>query len=771
VNGHSSCALEHRARAIDNVLSPNVREIRPTRVAGRRGVFRKRRDGVPQSPFMMFGGVPVARVATRTQPPPLASTATRVAAAPATLHAALAPQTRDLVAIDPAIASRIVLLPGRLSLGVPRDQVTVPVAASADVTDTSVFEDAHDASKKFFVMAYRLGEESTTRGQQFAVHMTAKEGAWELSLTLDARAPDAIIQANPGAQPIKQDVALLLRYRQRVNGQPSAIAETAFTAAAVTDGGLRATLAIPSLAKRDEVYHALTDPELNCVVIVRRVIQIAVPVPPVATAPPPPKPTPAPRAPGGVIVSTTRAPMARSTVFRGAVLATSATAAATMQPAAPPTLYRTISRALDLSLPFTFDPALNRSIFEGIGAAVPGASQGLLRKQVSWKGQPYVFYQDDGARNLFYYLPDTFKIARRPIAPHEPILSVRFESADGSKERVSASCTYCAVPVVNRERLVATLPALKALVPDDVLSAAGGIELEPLLPDPSSIVLKLAYPGSTTADGPFAARPQATVDLRAGIVDALTLTLDQFRAAYEALFSTGQLLFSGVVAFDMGGVGEQIPFQLRMHDTAEPFASWTQRVDGADVVVSVTNEIESVLRARSIDAVIARDGDVTVEPLAAAAPFPVDIAPATPAQFRLAGGAGAALTDLDLSDVVSVPDKDAVYELILDPSTPPVYLREVTVKSFKPMFDAPASDPQSQVMAIVVDFESGDSVELSADHLQEIAHVPVSLAGFVLGKPEDLSYRYKVTVVRLSGVTADADWRTGESGSVFPMAQ
>jgi hypothetical protein len=87
------------------------------------------------------------------------------------------------------------------------------------------------------------------------------------------------------------------------------------------------------------------------------------------------------------------------------------------------------------------------------------------------------------------------------------------------------------------------------------------------------------------------------------------------------------------------------------------------------------------------------------------------------------------------------------------------------------MFDATASDPQSQVMAIVVDFESGDSVELSADHLQEIAHVPVSLAGFVLGKPEDLSYRYKVTVVRLSGVTADADWRTGESGSVFPMAQ
>ncbi len=733
---------------------------------------------------MRFGGVPIARIATRTQTPVMVSTAT-VSPAPAaptatatimsapstaTFHAALAPQTRNVVAIDPVIASRIVLMPGRLSLGVPRDQVTVPIAASTDVTDTSVFEDAHDASKKFFVMGYRLGEESTTRGKQFTVHMTAKEGAWELSLTLDPQAPDAIVQANPGAQAIKQDVALLLRYRQRVNGQPSAIAETAFTATAETDGGLRGTLAISSLAKRDEIYHALTDPELDCVVVVRRVIQIAVPVPPVATAPPPPAPTPRPATGAGRALPIGAVAM-RPAALSSVVLATGVTATVSTQPPAPQTLYRTISRALDLNVPFTFDPSLNRSIFEGIGAAVPGASQGLLRKQIAWKGQPYVFYQDDGARNLFYYLPDTFKIARRPAAPHEPILSVRFESTDGSKERVSASCTYCAVPVVNRERLAAALPSLKALVPDDVLTSAGGIELEPLLPDPSSIVLKLAYPGSTTAEGPFAARPQATVDLRAGIVDALTLTLDQFRAAYEALFSTGQLLFSGVVAFDMGGVGEQIPFQLRMHDTAEPFASWTQRVDGADVVVSVTNEIESVLRARSIDAVIARDSDVTVAPLAAATPFPVDIAPATPAQFRLSGGAGAALSDLDLSDVVSVPDKDAIYDLILDPSTPPIYQREVIVKSFKPMFDAPASDPQSQVMAIVVDFESGDSIELSADHLQETAHVPVSLAGFVLGKPEDLSYRYKVTVVRLSGVTADADWRTGESGSVFPMAQ
>jgi hypothetical protein len=440
----------------------------------------------------------------------------------------------------------------------------------------------------------------------------------------------------------------------------------------------------------------------------------------------------------------------------------------TTDTAAPPALYRPISRALDLTVSFTFDPALNRGIFDGMGIAAPGASQGLLRRQIAWNGQPHVYYQDDGARNLFYYLPDTFKIARRATAPHEPLMSVRFESEDGSKARVKASCTYCAVPVVNRERLVSALPSMKALVPGDILAAAGGIELEPLLPDPASIRLKLAFPGSTTNDGPFATRPDATVDLRTGIVDALTLGLDEFRAAYDALFSTGQLLFSGIVTFDMGGTGEQIPFQLRMHDTAEPFASWTQAGEAGDLVVSLSNEIESVLRVRSLDAVVGGDAGLAITRLAATPAYPVDIAPGQSASFRLPAAAGSTLTDLDLSDVVSVPDKTAIYDLVLDPSTPPAYLREIQVKAFAPMFDAPAGAPQHQAMSIVVDFEDGTTVELRADQLAIAVKLPVPLAGFVLGEAEDLSYRYKVTVVRLSGATADDDWRTGESGILFP---
>lgn len=728
---------------------------------------------------MRFAGVPIARVATRARAPEFVAVAATPATAAftrsavmvtpeaATFHAALAPQSRPFVLMEPAIADRLALMPGRLALGVPRDQLTVPVAPSVDVSDTTVFEDPHDASKKFFVMGYRLAEETTTRGKQFAVRMTARDQGWELSLSLGAAAPDAILQANPGAQPLPHEVALLLRYHQRVNGQPSAMAEANFTATSADADGIRATLAIPTLAKRDEIYHALTDPELSCVVIVRRVIQVAVPAPTVAVSPPPPAPAAPPRAVGGRLAAMGAVALPADALHR-AVLIDGTRSAAPVTP--PVALYRSQSRALDLSVPFTFDPALNRAIFEGLGAAVPGASQGLLRKQISWNGQPYVFYQDDGARNVFYYLPDTFKIARRSTAPHEPVMSVRFESEDGSKERVKASCTYCAVPVVNRERLASALPALEALVPADILTAAGGIELEPLLPDPSSMVLKLAFPGSTTNDGPFAARPQASVDLRSGIVDALTVNLDQFRAIYEALFSTGQLLFSGVVAFDMGGTGEQIPFQLRMHDTAEPFARWTHAADGPDLVVSMTNEIESPLRARHIDAVVQDGATVTVKPLTSETPYPVDIAPGASAVFRLPGASTLTVTDLDLSDVSGVPDKAAIYDVILDPSTPPAYERGIQVKTFKPIFDPPVSAPQEQLMSIVVDFEDGTTVELRADQLEATVKVPVPLAGFILGRAEDLSYRYKVTAVRLSGATADDEWQTGQSGILFPRA-
>ena len=147
--------------------------------------------------------------------------------------------------------------------------------------------------------------------------------------------------------------------------------------------------------------------------------------------------------------------------------------------------------------------------------------------------------------------------------------------------------------------------------------------------------------------------------------------------------------------------------------------------------------------------------------------MPLDLPPLASAQFRLPRSAGTPL-DLDLSGVRAIPDRDTIFDLILDPSTRAAYLRQITVKTFAQTFAPPADAPQKQVMAVVVDFDDGSAVELSATRLESTVNVPVPIANFVLEKDLVQPYRYKVTTVRLSGATTDPEWRTGESKILFP---
>ncbi len=718
-------------------------------------------------------GINVARLAAGTAAPVFINASKpKASATPATsvvARSALTPRIQDVKVIEPTMAMRISAIPFLVRTGVERSKLSAPVAPSSAVTDTTVFQDAKDASIEYFVMGYRLYEENTTRGKQFAVRMLARDQHWELTAEIVEAPPDVVVRAHPRAKALpKEEVSLLLRYKQRVNGVPSAVVEARFTEMEIEHDHVRGTLVIDSLAKRDEVYRALSDPDLACTLIVRRKARIALPVPPQRTAPGSERPAaPAtlritPMVATGMIghVPIRRIPVPNTPRPRPRPRPT---------PTPPPQLYRETDRVFDLELPFTFDPTLHAYVFEGVGVVPSGASQGLVRRQVEWNGQPYVYYQDDGVRNLFYYLPDTFKIARRPDAPHEPILSVRFDSEDGSREKMQATCTYCAVPVVSRKRLISTLPALRAHVHADILEAAGGVELEPLLPDPSKIEFRLAYPGSDSHAGPFAARPGAAVDLRAGIVDSLTVSLDEFRALYDAMFSAGQLLFTGSVRFDLGGRGEEVPVRLRFTDTAEPLASWSTAAGADHLGIDLTNEIESPLQVHAMAAVLHDDADLVVEPAEpGTGAYPVTVAPAAAARFDIAGAQALTLEDLDLSQVEALPDKEALYDLVLDPSTTASFLRAIKVKTFAPMFTAPAGKPEDQVMSIVVDFEDGTTVELTSDHLEASVNVPVPLAGFVLGMEGQQTYRYKVTIVRLSGATGDADWQTGESGMLFP---
>jgi hypothetical protein len=113
-----------------------------------------------------------------------------------------------------------------------------------------------------------------------------------------------------------------------------------------------------------------------------------------------------------------------------------------------------------------------------------------------------------------------------------------------------------------------------------------------------------------------------------------------------------------------------------------------------------------------------------------------------------------------LDDVEVVADKEAIFNAILDPSAAGTYLRAITVKTFKQKFDPPVNDPNNQIISLIVDFESGDSVDLNADNLQQVVNLRTPVSDYVLRKVDLGQYRYKLRTVRLSGITEDPDWKT-----------
>ena len=703
--------------------------------------------------FVAAGGAATVAAKPVVSAPTIAVADQSKAAQAAVTQPALTMRLQDLKMIEPEVAGKISAMPFVAPDGVARSQLTSPIL-QGELTDSAVLEDPKDPAKKYFLMGYAVSEESTTSGRRFAVRMLAKAQGWELSLTLNKLAPDVVVRANPGIQELTHGISLLLRYKQRINGVMATFGEMPFTSTTVEGGTVRASMTIENLPKRDEIYEALTDKDFEATLVVRRAARVAV------LAPQPPQND----IPTGIYYI--QAPAAMRLAEKGISIQDITKPA----PAPPPTpLYRETDRVVDLPLRFTFDGTLHGYIFEGLGTIVPGASSGLQRRQISWKGRSHSYYQDDRSRNIIYYLPDTFKIARRPDAPHRPLILASFNAKDGVRENMEVAVTYCAVPVVNRERLTAALPAIKALVPPEILATVP-IQLEPLLPDPAQIRLKLAFPGSDTSAGPFEKREQAAVDLRAGIVDKLIgLSLDEFRGLFDAMFSEGQLMFTGGVAFQFGDIGEEIPFQLRIYDTAEPLVSWTQAVDGDATSIVLTNPIESILRVRHVDAIAVDAAGPGVHPLElVGGTLPLDIPPSGTARFRLPRGAGLTTVDLDLSDVQAVPSKDAIFNLILDPSTRAEFLRPITVVTFAETFAAAPDAPRHQVMLVVVDFDDGTTVKLTPTQLEVPVRVPVPVVGFVLGTEMRQIYRYKVTVVRLDGVTSDAEWKTGESG-ILPV--
>jgi hypothetical protein len=230
---------------------------------------------------------------------------------------------------------------------------------------------------------------------------------------------------------------------------------------------------------------------------------------------------------------------------------------------------------------------------------------------------------------------------------------------------------------------------------------------------------------------------------------------------------------------NLGGEQEAIPFAARMDDLIGEVFSYEEFPDeeSGGLKISLKNAIESPIIINALNAEIRRGEAATpgqirkLVSLENTDQLPVELKPGKELRLLLVPssplpGAGALHAVFDLTGIKVQPDKDAVWNAILDDALA-VYPRLITVKTFKQKFDSPPDNADNQIMAVVVDFEGGVSAELTADNLERAVPLPLPIADYVLRKPDQGQYRYKVRVIRLSGETGDTEWRTDNKTTLY----
>lgn len=421
-------------------------------------------------------------------------------------------------------------------------------------------------------------------------------------------------------------------------------------------------------------------------------------------------------------------------------------------PPPPIPRFRELLGVLDsVTQPFFFNRDDHSYIFRGAGAGSAPAG-GLTPWTISWGDATFTYYQDAARPRLFFYLPDCLKLARRPEAPYKPFMSLRVTPPATQDGDATVTFTYVALPWVDAERLAAAAAELSRRAPQ---LAGAAPELQPLTTSAVRFVLERPKAvGSTSEERPLAS---ANV-LRSALCDTLTMSDRDFQPIFDALMGQGTALFHGKLIVDMGGLpAEEVPFHARLDDTAGgAMLGYAAAEAPGGLQVTLTNAIESPLRFDDLAATLSRGGGPQQPALIQGLSLPVArLEPGAQLSFtvtRESGvpGAGALAARFDTSRVRAIPDAEAVLDAILDQSQLEYY-RTVTVVATAGQFAAPAGKPEEQIAEILVDFEEGDYVRLTAAALEGRARVNHPFADVILRRPITSTYTYRVTLLYADG--------------------
>lgn len=158
--------------------------------------------------------------------------------------------------------------------------VAIAYSPEEDVTDTLVFTRIEDESQRLYVPRYSLGVDPATNGQRYQIAIGQEGDDSTLTIGLGLSPP-------PGMPPEATEYPHALTVALDFLMSPPAGARRTLDFSDLTRDAnhLWAKLTFASLMERDEAYRALTEPDRQARLIVRRVIDVAAPEPPARPQP------------------------------------------------------------------------------------------------------------------------------------------------------------------------------------------------------------------------------------------------------------------------------------------------------------------------------------------------------------------------------------------------------------------------------------------------------------------------------------------------------
>lgn len=423
--------------------------------------------------------------------------------------------------------------------------------------------------------------------------------------------------------------------------------------------------------------------------------------------------------------------------------------------------------------PFAFSRDLHAYIFTGLGQqpgnAGGGAATGLLRHRKTHGGAVHAYFQDAAERTLFFHLPDEFRIARRGGGFRPPMMTLRVRSNGGSIRNTDVTWDFAVTPWTTPARL----QEARVKLADAAGAPPEEVELQPLVT--SAVTFTIQRP--TEAGRVTEKRPSSSLLLEGPIVDTLAVPAADFQLAYDAMLGRTASVLSGQVAVEIEGWDmETRPFIADFARLAGPVVDLAASLDEAAGALSIeiANAIESPVMLDSLALSAARGGASLpldlVDAIAPGAIIPAGEALTVSIPAPALPGAGE-ITVAATADAAPALDDAAIMDAILDRATLE-YFREVDVRALSFLFVAPAGRPGDQVVAILVDFEGGETVDMSADKTQAFARIDYPFEDVMNRKVAgDGGYRYTRTVVRADGrQDVDAEPQTGDTDILFLSA-